>query len=508
MKKVWKSLTLGAVAIWVLIGVYGIVYNITYVDEAKYLIKGWLMATGQVGYYSTSEFFYQHMPGGLLWYGLGQKLLGPSLEMARLQSFILGLVIFYLSYLLAQKIGGKKAGQLSLMILSLMPVVSLYYSSAVPQSLAVLMLLLGFLFLFDKKYLWSSFWFTMAFVVRENFLFTWLFYLLFLITLLKKDLKKLGLNFLIAGLTLGVFIIPGLPIILNVFKNFPGLNLLLPINPPEKIVLRNLWSRQTLDINLYFKALIEFGAIYYIWIIGLLLVGWGVVKNKMKMPKDKPWWFLVFISGFNLIAHSWSAFNTSPRAIVSYFAYVAPLMAVIMAVLLVAKINKKNLKYVAIVYGLLVLLIPVNLGFSSLFTSIGKKPNLWLINKSIKPLKKIISVKDKIIWLAEPLPLYLAGKVSYYPLINHTNSYKPLGETEVVKNLGFWNSEMMEQWLDEAELVVVDENRLKLLEQNPLTLALPKMVEERLESDYEIIEVKEYIWPGNLKFYEKSLATR
>ena len=56
------------ILVWLIIGIYGIFYNITYIDEAKYLIKGWLMTTGQVGYYSTPDFFYQHMPGSLLWF--------------------------------------------------------------------------------------------------------------------------------------------------------------------------------------------------------------------------------------------------------------------------------------------------------------------------------------------------------------------------------------------------------------------------------------------------------
>src|SRR3990167_1812652 len=126
---------------WFLVGLYGVFYNISYIDEAKYLIKGWLMTTGQIGYYSTPEFFYQHMPGGLLWFGLGQKLFGPNLLVGRLQSLLLSGLIFWLTYLLAKNLAGKTAAKLSLLILSLAPVAGLYYVSAVTQGLSVVTLL-------------------------------------------------------------------------------------------------------------------------------------------------------------------------------------------------------------------------------------------------------------------------------------------------------------------------------------------------------------------------------
>ena len=146
-----KLMIIIPVLTWLIIGIYGIYYNITYIDEAKYLIKGWLMTTGQVGYYSTPEFFYQHMPGGLLWYGLGQKIFTPSLLAARIQSFLIGLLVMFFSYKLAGLIN-PKAKKNILAILSLGPVAILYYSSAVPQSLAALTLVLAFYWLFKNNF--------------------------------------------------------------------------------------------------------------------------------------------------------------------------------------------------------------------------------------------------------------------------------------------------------------------------------------------------------------------
>ena len=142
--KIQRVISIIAISLWLVFSLYGLIFNISYIDEAKYLIKGFLLVSGKVSYYKTPEFFYQHMPGGLLWFGLGQKLFGPNLLVGRLQSLITGLLVFLLSYKLALRLGQKKAAVLTLMLLSLSPVVAMYYSSAVPKALSVLMLLLGF----------------------------------------------------------------------------------------------------------------------------------------------------------------------------------------------------------------------------------------------------------------------------------------------------------------------------------------------------------------------------
>src|SRR3989338_5246181 len=99
MSKNWqKRVAFLSIGLWVAAGIYSLIFNVSYIDEAKYIIKGWLILTGQVGYYTTSDFFYQHMPGSLLWMGLGQKFFGPSLLVGRLQSFILSLLILASSW--------------------------------------------------------------------------------------------------------------------------------------------------------------------------------------------------------------------------------------------------------------------------------------------------------------------------------------------------------------------------------------------------------------------------
>lgn len=477
-----KLFILIPVVIWLVIGIYGIFYNITYIDEAKYLIKGWLMTTGQVGYYSTPEFFYQHMPGGLLWYGLGQKIFGPSLLAARIQSFLIGLLVMFFSYKLAGLIN-PKAKKNILAILSLAPVAILYYSSAVPQSLAALTLVLAFYWLFKNNFFLTTVWFTLAFIVRENFLFTLILYFIFLLIYHRKI--WLAQAALTAGI-IGLFFLPGWPGILNVLKNFPGASLLLPVSAADKAVLGLNWMSNNFDWHLYIRAFKEFGVIYFSFLlIGLISLINGI-KSKSWWIKDNRWRLLLTVAGFNFLAHTWAAFNLSPRAIVSYLVYIFPLLAVIFSV----KLKKVPQ------YWLLLLLALTGLNFASLFQKPYQQNTIRALNQSVNELKPIINNKQKIIWLAEPMSLYLAGRVSYYPLINHTNFYKPSADTDTVKKLGFWNLAMMNQWLEEADLAVIDPNRL--------IIAKVDLTQKLTDKWLPMIQPPS-LWPTNLMFWEKKI---
>lgn len=515
--KIWRLLPIVAVLIWFLVGVYGLIFNTSYIDEAKYLIKGWLITTGQISYYKTPEFFYQHMPGGWLWYGLGQKMFGPSLLVGRAQSFFIGLLVVWCSYLLGKRLVGKRGGVITLVLLSLAPVIAFYYSAAVPQSLVILMLLLGFIFLYDgfvkkssKRFLLASCFFSLAFIIRENFLFTLILYLGFLLVIFKDKLKPLLKHLVVIAITLGVFIVPGYPGTIEVLKNFPRVSHLLPISLAEKEVLGLYWKEELQNPGLYFLALRDFGIIFHAW--GLIIL-YLVIKNFRKIktlglkisssPKKLYWQFLVGITGFNFLIHTWAAFKLSPRAIVSYSAYVAPLGAVIMTKYLNLWMKTKKKEKIAImVYVILLLFVPVGLRFARIFEIPTRNPDSRMIAKSVDKLQPIIKDKNKIVWISEPTSLYLSGKVSYYPLIHHTGFYKPSNDTKTVKSLGFWNQQMLVEWLNEADLVVIGDTKLQLLRQSSQGMSLAKFIENQLDQKFDLTDRRNDIWPGKLTFYQ------
>ena len=518
MKLSLKTCIKIATVVWLLTAIYGLIFNISYIDEAKYLIKGWLIVSGQVSYYQTPEFFYQHMPGSFLWYGLGQIISGPSLLAGRLQSLMIGLLVFWSSFILAKKIINSRTGQIALLILSLSPVTALYYSAAVPQSLAALIMVWGVIFLHDglvKKRAYgltlATAFFSLLVIVRENFVFTLGLYFLFL-TITGLNVKQWLKQLLVALGILGLFFIPGYPQTLKVFTNFLGVSQWWPSTNSELRILSLYWKEDLQSINLQFRAIREFAIIFHAWI--LILIGLAAYYLKTGLAqlrmigtnRQKFWQFLIVVTVFNFIIHSWAAFKLSPRAIVSYLAYIAPLVAVILAIL-IQKIKSKTISLLIIpAYLFLLILSPVGVRFARIFAIPTLNPDLKVINQSAAKLDSFTSQKKHIIWLSEPISLYVSGKVYYYPLINHINFYKPTNETAIVRKLGFWNQEMLDQWLDEAELVVVDKNKLLLLNETPQGQQLVNDLTQKLIKDFQMIDERDDIWPGELLFYKPKQA--
>ena len=139
----------------------------------------------------------------------------------------------------------------------------------------------------------------------------------------------------------------------------------------------------------------------------------------------------------------------------------------------------------------LIILAIISLPLNALFRWPQSGSTIRLLNQSAGKLKPIVQDKQKIIWIAEPMSLYLAGRISYYPLINHTNFYKPSDDTVAIKKLGFWNLEMLYDWLAQADLVVIDPNRLSLanIDLNPQL------------NNWQPVAAPAEIWPNNLSLY-------
>ena len=147
-------------------------------------------------------------------------------------------------------------------------------------------------------------------------------------------------------------------------------------------------------------------------------------------------------------------------------------------------------------------LLPITVRYGANFAIPTKWSDLRLINRSGKILKPIVADKTKIIWIAEPISLFMAGKVSYYPLINHTGFYKPSADTDTVRSLGFWNMAMLKEWFNEADLVVIEDNKMKLLRESNQATELAELIKDTLAAKYKLIWKTNDLWPKGLEFYQ------
>lgn len=495
---------------WSFWAIYGLIFNPTFIDEAKYLIKGYLIMTGEISYYQTAGFLYQHMPLSLLWFGLGQKIFEPGLLIGRIQGFLIGLVIPFFVFKLGNKIGGRLNGFFSLILITLLPVPILYYSSATPTSLIALFFILAFICLYERKILLSSLFFSLLFLIRENFIFTLVFYLAFLCWYLRSNFKYYLFNLLFVSFILAVFILPGKNEIFDILKNLPGVSSLLPITVEEKIVLSSRWQTETYSFGLYFKALKEFLSVYRLLFLTILLVLFKILgKKHIPQKKTALFIFLIFIAAFNFLAHYYASFNSSPRSVVHYFSYISPLWVIILG--FYSAKAYKNLKitsslfYFLFFIGFIFMSLP-GLAVASIFVFPSKNPDLLKTRSSAKMIKSLIPQKQKVFWLAEPITIYLAGGKTYNPLINHINFFKPSSETAAVRKLGYWNKEMMSDWLKEVDFVFIEPNKLKLLSESVSGKDLTNYLNQELNKNFQLVKFfNDDNYFSKLMVYKKSV---
>lgn len=493
-----KKILYTVIALWVLFGTYGIIFNHTYIDEVKYLFKGFLVTSGEISYYRAENFYYQHMPGVLLWFGSLQKLLGPSLLAGRIQSFFIGLLIIYFTLKLGQKIKNKLVGIIALALLICTPANILYYSTATPTSLIALLLVLGMIALYSEKYFIASIAFAATFLVKENFFYTLLLYIFFLFFRLRKKPKILIAN--IAGIIvfLALFMIPAHKEIGEVLLRIdPGKTFIRIV---QRTNITGYYPDKTIEIFPYLKGLVYLWSTYFPWIIlaaGIVLL---LLSKKLsfagKRKKIQFFIFLNFVWILNLATHFVGTVASSPRALVSYLPYFSPLIALSIAVFLEQffqkfKIKRSDFFYLFIFYF-------VFFGFPSLrdlrlhYYPL-QKPDLIKLSETSKKLKQIIKKDEKIIWFSNSMALYLTGYRSYFPLINDINSFSTNPNTQEVEKLGLWNKEMINQWFNEADVVFVDPSRIKLLSQKQQAgKDTAKLIENRLDKDFYLEENLSY----------------
>lgn len=477
---------------WFFTGLYGLVFNQSFIDEAKYIIKGFLILSGQVSYYNTQNFFYQHLPGTLLWFGAGQIIFGPSLLIARIQSFAISLLLPIFAYKLGSWLDNKLTGLLAAMLLVLTPVLALNYATATPASLIALLLTLGILFFFQKKYYWASFIFALLLIVKENFFPTLLLYLFFLPLFFEKKIPEVLKNYFIVFITLAVFFLPGIEEIMDIAKRLPFLNLFISMPSTEKTIVSFNWQKDLHNPGLYLKAIVNFWSAYSLWLIVFLGI---ILQFFYKLPKikinlkNKNVCFLGILVIANLTIHILAAKESSPKAIVSYFSYFAPLAATLLAFFITRLI--KNLKITEKLFFYIFIFLFISYSLPSLrdltiLTSPFKTPDILKLPENAQQLQNLIPENEKVIWLAEPITLYLAGRKTYYPLLNHYNFYKDNPNTLLVENLGFWNQEMLTNWFKESSLVIIDPSKLELLQQSTSGRKLLLFIQNNL-NNYTLI---------------------
>ncbi|MEW6092455.1 MAG: glycosyltransferase family 39 protein [Chloroflexota bacterium] len=154
----WGPLVLSVVGILLYVGraVYYAFTQRSIIDEGLYLYKGYLFVQGIYTPFQDYGFWTQKAPLSYLVYGWIQQLFAPGLRTGRFFSILIGLLTILGLILVAQRIGGRWWGVVSVWVVALNPVTIRYFSVAMSQSLVACCLIwMLFFTLGEDRPLWQ-----------------------------------------------------------------------------------------------------------------------------------------------------------------------------------------------------------------------------------------------------------------------------------------------------------------------------------------------------------------
>jgi hypothetical protein len=221
-------------------------------------------------------------------------------------------------------------------------------------------------------------------------------------------------------------------------------------------------------------------------------------KNSPAKALALAWLTIMFV--FNLGLHTWSASLLSPRAITVYMAYFAPLGIVAISYCLSGLIqgNRWLWSKTGLVIFTVLMVFSINPDKISIIGWPWQKRSLPAINQSAITISQITQPDEKIFFLGQPIVLHLANRVTYGGLFNSLNYFKPGVKTSGAEKYGFWNEELADQWLDEAQVVLIGENMLETILSSPPLTDLAKVIIDKLEQNYKLVDRVEDFWPSPL----------
>ena len=99
--------------------------------------------------------------------------------------------------------------------------------------------------------------------------------------------------------------------------------------------------------------------------------------------------------------------------------------------------------------------------------------------------------------------LHLADRVTYGALFNSLNSFKPRAKTNIVEKYTFWNEDLANRWLNDADIVLLEENKLKIISDSSPLSNLDKIINKDLKQNYKLINRIEDFWPSPLLVFKR-----
>ncbi|MBU1179245.1 glycosyltransferase family 39 protein [Patescibacteria group bacterium] len=431
-------------------------YRESWVDELMHLFKSMSVFSGD--FVPFKDIIVEYPPLYLAVFGIFQYLFGPSLYVGRIVTACFYALILFLMFLVARKFAGKWWALSGVVFMSSNFLLVGNYASAGFYSLAVLPLMLAVWIETLQIQRWRksvfcgiSFGFMM--LARTNMLPAILVYIVYLF-FLKINARDIFifLFFVILTLVLGYFPIvlgdPALAIayIFAPFHNFGPLKNL----PPSTIIGLSFSG----FLEIFTAFLKEYYSFLLLFISSVAAVVYQNWRNKNEFLKKESFYvFLVVLSLVFIVTHYcyWRL-----KGNVYYANYFMPII-VLAAVIGLARFLRKEVCFVVIFAGIVILNFAINIYRTDVLSSPLEETDIQRVERGARFIKNNTEESSRILSFDNSIyHIFTAGRKTYAPLINRNFLYFPVADTETVKRLRFYNFEMLKQWfVEDADYVAL-----------------------------------------------------
>ncbi len=497
-EKYWYWVLIFAFAFFIIQSIVNIWLMLSWLDEAKYFMKGFWYVTGQVLPYSHEDatgyppmFFYE-----LGWW---QQIFGIGIYTVRIFSLCAGLLNLGVLYVVSNEIFKSKIqAAITVLILATNPVVVKYFSTATPFAIVSLISLVTFYILVKQnKYNWIissallGLCYFLLFFHRTNMIIGIVFFMIFQLLSAEKlkfrrILVSLGIAAILTIWLLNVFpdnlsfIALDLPLIKTVLLKI-GL-----INNPYKLFNENTFSAVVSTDNtikgLLYRSVPIFLSFYikpfFLIVILSTISLYASIREKII---SKPIGFAAIYFIVMSVTHFLGSQGYCPKCILAYTNYfiVFGALSASYGVMYLFKASKSSVSdyWTGFQHGLITVFIFVSfviyIGYLPFLISNPKHSYVSGENKLAKKIQSVIPEKEKVLVIGGGLPfaqqaVFLAGRKLELTSINQELSYRSLKtglSVEVenktiqqVKELGYWTDQMMEEWIkNEYNFIIIDE---------------------------------------------------
>ncbi|PYN95636.1 MAG: hypothetical protein DMD91_24225 [Candidatus Rokuibacteriota bacterium] len=449
--------------------------------EAEYLVLGSLATQGKLGLYQD-EVTGQWAPLPFYVYGATQVLAGPRLFLPRLLSVVFGAVAVILAFAVARRWGGDAAGAAAAALCVANGLVSGYFALVGFASLAAVVHLAGIWLLFCTEWrhrdLAAMMIFSLLFLVKPNYWPSVPFALAYLMWRAPSWRRRAGLVAIAVALPVVFFAAD--PTHLKLLAYVPVLHRLVEplgyhawfslLEDAAEFGSRSeyfdaSWGTTTSGrLAQLGRSLVFFGKRYALWLMLFAMLAAWALRQRAARARSPGLAFVAALFWYS-VACQFVVLGPWSKQAVGYAGAVAPLLAVVIAVLLakvVASPAEPTWRRRAVIATFVTVILAspwVHRHHNLPRRSVLPDATIPELSRTADQLAaRIPAGEDRVFCLADPLPLYLAGRRAYVRQMHqHRWMFTSLADTDRYRRSGLWGRAELEQWLGaDARYAVVE----------------------------------------------------